>query len=147
MVGLRLVVGDGSVVVLDDDQDPGLRDVARVGLGALGVVTEVTIQMRAGVQTRGPSRRYCRSTRWWPASRGGPRRADHVEFFWMPHTGFAQVKRNTRTTETPPPPCQLEEGDASTVGKRFKNEELMSNVAFGAMKTPSAVCDRRPSRR
>uniref|UniRef100_UPI000B045B5E AtzH-like domain-containing protein n=1 Tax=Aeromicrobium sp. REDSEA-S32_B7 TaxID=1811526 RepID=UPI000B045B5E len=42
VVGLRLVVGDGSVVVLDDDHDPGLRDVARVGLGALGVITEVT---------------------------------------------------------------------------------------------------------
>ena len=44
VVGLRLVTADGAVLVLDDDHDPDLRGVARVRLGAPGVVTEVTLQ-------------------------------------------------------------------------------------------------------
>jgi L-gulonolactone oxidase len=142
VVGLRLVVGDGSVVVLDDDQDPGLRDVARVGLGALGVVTEVTIQCVPAFNLRAveevlPVDEVVAGFEGWAAS------TDHVEFFWMPHTGFAQVKRNTRTTETPPPPASLRKAMRRR-WKRFKNEELMSNVAFGAMNhvgrlRPSAI--------
>ena len=43
VVGLRMVVGDGTVVNCDQTTDPDLLHVARVGLGALGIVTEVTL--------------------------------------------------------------------------------------------------------
>src|SRR6186997_2245254 len=44
IVGLELVTGDGSVVRADERTDPELLRVARVGLGALGIVTEVTLR-------------------------------------------------------------------------------------------------------
>tara|TARA_B100000700_G_scaffold241503_1_gene268763 strand:- start:1879 stop:3228 length:1350 start_codon:yes stop_codon:yes gene_type:complete len=131
VVGLRLVVGDGSVVVLDDDHDPGLRDVARVGLGALGVITEVTLQCVPAFNLRAveevlPIDEVVAGFDGWARS------TDHVEFFWMPHTGYAQVKRNTRTTEVPPRAATRRKA-LRRRWKRFKNEELLSNVAFGAM--------------
>ena len=131
VVGLRLVVGDGSVVVLDDDNDPDLRDVAQVGLGALGIVTEVTLKCVPvfnlhAVEEILPVDEVVTSFDGWADT------TDHVEFFWMPHTGFAQVKRNTRTTDTPPPARDLRHSMRRR-WKRFKNKELLENVAFGAM--------------
>lgn len=131
VVGLRLVAGDGSVVVLDDDHDPGLRDVARVGLGALGIITEVTLQCVPAFNLRAleeilPVEEVLSSFNGWADS------TDHVEFFWMPHTGFAQVKRNTRTSDAPPPAKNLRHSMRRR-WKRFKNKELLENVVFGAM--------------
>ncbi len=42
--GLQLVLADGSVVECGPDDDPELFQAARVGLGAFGVVTAVTLQ-------------------------------------------------------------------------------------------------------
>ena len=44
VVGIELVDGTGEVVRCDEHDDPELLRVARVGVGALGVVTEVTLQ-------------------------------------------------------------------------------------------------------
>ncbi|MDG2428837.1 MAG: D-arabinono-1,4-lactone oxidase [Acidimicrobiales bacterium] len=131
VVGLRLVAGDGSVVVLDDTHDPALRDVARVGLGALGVLTEVTLQCVPAFNLHAieeilPVDQVLSSFDEWANS------TDHVEFFWMPYTGLAQVKRNTRTDEVPPP-AQNQRHAIRRRWKRFKNKELLENVAFGAM--------------
>ncbi len=131
VVGLRLVAGDGSVVVLDDDHDPELRDVARVGLGALGILTEVTLQCVPAFNLHAieeilPVDQVLSSFDEWASS------TDHVEFFWMPHTDFAQVKRNTRTDEVPPP-ARNQRHAMQRRWKRFKNKELLENVGFGAM--------------
>src|SRR5690606_41934359 len=44
--GLELVLADGSVVTCSADEQPELFAAARVGLGALGVITTVTLQDR-----------------------------------------------------------------------------------------------------
>ncbi len=142
VVGLRLVAGDGTVVVLDDDHDPDLRDVARVGLGALGVVTEVILQCVPAFNLHAvdeimPVDDVVAGFDGWAGE------TDHAEFFWMPHTGLAQVKRNTRTIEAPPPARNMGHA-ARRRWKRFKNKELLENVAFGAMNhlgriRPSAI--------
>ncbi len=44
VVAMEIVTGTGDVVRLDEHSDPELLRVARVGLGALGIVTEVTLQ-------------------------------------------------------------------------------------------------------
>ena len=131
VVGLRLVAGDGAIVMLDDDHDPDLRDVARVGLGALGVVTEVTLQCVPAFNLYAVDEIMAVDDAV-AAFDGWAGSTDHVEFFWMPHTGLAQVKRNTRTTEAPPPARNLRHS-ARRRWKRFKNKELLENVAFGAM--------------
>ena len=44
IVGLRLVTGDGSVLDCSADENAEVFDVARVGLGALGILSTVTLQ-------------------------------------------------------------------------------------------------------
>ena len=44
VVALELVLADGSVVTCSADQQPELFSAARVGLGALGVISTVTLQ-------------------------------------------------------------------------------------------------------
>ena len=102
IVGLRLVTGDGSIVEATAQQSPEVLDVARVGVGALGVVSTVTMPVRAGVppaRHRGgrAGRRGARAL-----GRGDPRH-DHFEFFWVPDTGWALTKRNQRTDGPPAP--------------------------------------------
>ena len=45
VVGLELVTGTGEVLRADADENPDVLDVARVGLGALGILTEVTFRV------------------------------------------------------------------------------------------------------
>ena len=94
VVGMEIVTGDGSICRTDEDNDPELLTVARVGLGALGIVTEVTLRCvpmfnLQAVETIEPLadlladfERVMHAT-------------DHVEFYWMPGARRCQVKRNT----------------------------------------------------
>ena len=45
IIGLRLVTADGSVVSCSADEAPEIFHCARVGLGALGIVSTVTLQV------------------------------------------------------------------------------------------------------
>ena len=130
VVGMRLVAGDGTVVVLGPNDDPDLLEVARVGLGALGIVTEVTLQCVPAFNLHAveevlPADEVLDSFDEMAAA------TDHIEFFWMPHTDLAMRKRNTRTTDAPPPPRNRRHA-LRRRWKRFKNKELMENAAFGA---------------
>ena len=50
--------------------------------------------------------------------------ADHVEFYWVPHTGWALTKRNRRTDEPAAPRGRR---------KEFVDDILLQNVGFGAL--------------
>jgi FAD-linked oxidoreductase len=98
--GLEMVLGGGDIVTCSPDQDPDLFSAARVGLGALGVMTRVTLQCEPAYYLEA-------------AEEGMPldevlRRldeladtTDHFEFFWFPHTSIALTKRNTRLRNPP----------------------------------------------
>ncbi len=131
VVGLRVVTGDGFVVACDEGQNADLLHVARVGLGALGIVTEVTLQCVPAFNLHAveevlPVDEVLESFADHAAA------TDHAEFFWMPHTGRALLKRNTRTTEAPSPPRNRRHA-LRRRWKRFKNEEVMANAVFGAL--------------
>ncbi|HJL82447.1 MAG TPA: FAD-binding protein, partial [Acidimicrobiales bacterium] len=122
VVGMRLVAGDGTVVVLGPHDDPDLLEVARVGLGALGIVTEVTLQCVPAFNLHAveevlPADDVLDSFDEMAAT------TDHIEFFWMPHTDLAMRKRNIRTTDAPPPPRNRRHA-LRRRWKRFKNKEL-----------------------
>lgn len=123
IVGLELVTGDGSIVRADERNDPELLRVARVGLGALGIVTEVTLRcvpafnLRA-VETIEPLTDVL-------ADFGGVMRStDHVEFYWMPGARRCQVKRNTRTDEPARPQPKL---------AYVRDKWIGENLAFGTV--------------
>ncbi|MGO0576943.1 D-arabinono-1,4-lactone oxidase [Ornithinimicrobium panacihumi] len=93
VVGLRLVDGGGTVRTYHE-QDPELAG-AVVGLGALGVVTELTLQCvdafdLEAVERPEPLPHVLETF----VERCG--QEDHLEFYWFPHTDVALTKTNTR---------------------------------------------------
>lgn len=104
VTGLTLVTADGSVLSCSADEEPDVFHAARVGLGALGVVTEVELQcvpaFRLHAQESGASLE--RTLDGYDAL---VERHDHVDIHWFPHTDRALVKRNDRVGpgQGPPP--------------------------------------------
>lgn len=118
---LEIVLADGSVVTVNEQQDPELFNSARVGLGAFGIISAVTL--RVDPQYRLTAHEFprgfdecCDSFDEWTATN------DHVEFFWFPHTEGCHVKHNNRTQNPPEPPGKL---------AAWWEEEFLSNKVFG----------------
>ena len=129
--GMRIVDGEGTVVECDTQQNSEVFHAARVGLGALGIITEVTIQCVEAFNLHAveeilPIGEVTNNFDRWS------KMSDHVEFFWMPNTDKALLKRNTRTLEAPPKP-RNKRHSFKRRWNRFKNEEIKQNFLFGAM--------------
>jgi L-gulonolactone oxidase len=129
--GMRIVDSEGSVVECDTQQNSEVLHAARVGLGALGVITEVTIQCVEAFNLHAveeilPIGEVTNNFDHWSTT------TDHIEFFWMPNTDKALLKRNTRTLEAPPRP-KNKRHSIKRRWNRFKNEEIKQNFLFGAM--------------
>src|SRR4051794_17990307 len=129
VVGMRLVDGRGEVVELTDPED--LR-AARVSLGALGVITEVTVRC---VPLYGLDR--VDEPRPIPDVLGEldalVAAHDHFELFAFPHTQTTMVRRTRR----------VDAGVAPTPAWRATfQEEVLENAILG---TFSRVGRRRPS--
>jgi L-gulonolactone oxidase len=129
--GMRIVDGEGSVVECDMQQNSQVFHAARVGLGALGIITEVTIQCVEAFNLHAveeilPIGEVTNNFDHWSKT------TDHIEFFWMPNTDKALLKRNTRTLEAPPRP-RNKRHSFKRRWNRFKNEEIKQNFLFGAM--------------
>ncbi|EHK88970.1 D-arabinono-1,4-lactone oxidase [Saccharomonospora azurea] len=125
VAALELVTADGSLVRCSPDERPELFDAARVSLGALGVLTTVTLRCEPAfvLQTQeGP----LPLDRILASFDDLADTEDHVEFYWFPYGRNALVKRNTRcapgTVARP----------LSAV-RRFVDYTLMENAAFGAL--------------
>jgi FAD-linked oxidoreductase len=118
--GLELVTADGSVLHCSAAEHPDIFAAARVGLGALGVVTAITF---------GVEREFLLTAREEPMPFDRVMtdfeqlvaENEHFEFYWFPHTGNCNVKRNNRST-----------GPAAPVGRvsGWVDDELLSNGIF-----------------
>ena len=53
VAGLELVTGDGTVLTADEQEHPEVLAVARLGLGALGIVTSLTFRVEPLFTVRG----------------------------------------------------------------------------------------------
>ncbi|MET0910063.1 MAG: D-arabinono-1,4-lactone oxidase [Ilumatobacteraceae bacterium] len=123
IVGLELVTGDGSVVRADERTDPELLRVARVGLGALGVLTEVTLRCVPAFNLHA-SETIERVADVIADFGNVMRSTDHVEFYWMPGGRRCQVKRNTRTDQPAQPQPRL---------AYVRDKWIAENLAFGTV--------------
>jgi FAD-linked oxidoreductase len=123
VVGLEMVMADGSLRACSATENPGLWSAARVGLGALGVITRVTLQtvpLFAIRAEEGPMLldelllRFDELTSTY----------DHFEAYWFPHTRWTLTKCNTR--------MPLAEGlDRLPMWKEWLDDEFLSNRVFG----------------
>lgn len=122
VVGLTLVDGTGQVRVLTEGQEELAGAV--VGLGALGVLTSVTLRLAPAFALRAVERpeplasvletfvERCRVE-------------DHLEFYWFPHTDLAATKTNTRLpAEAPLAPLSR--------AARLVDDTLLANGAYAA---------------
>ncbi len=95
IVALTLVTGDGSLLTVSGTENAELLPAARVGLGALGVLVDVTIRCVPAFLLHALER----AERWdevLDSYLERSEREDHFEFYWFPHTETAVTKTNTR---------------------------------------------------
>lgn len=123
IVGLELVDGRGEVIRCDEAVNADVLHVARVGVGALGVLTEVTIQCvpAFNLHAHETIERLDDLLADIPALAAS---AEHAEFFWFPGSSKCQVKRNSRTDEPARPPSRL---------AYVRDKYVAENLAFGTV--------------
>ncbi|MGY6025737.1 D-arabinono-1,4-lactone oxidase [Streptomyces spinosirectus] len=94
--GLELVTGDGSVLTCSEKENPEVFAAARIGLGALGIVTAITFAVEpiflltAREEPMPLDRILADFDELWAEN-------EHFEFYWFPHTGNTNTKRNNRS--------------------------------------------------
>jgi FAD-linked oxidoreductase len=121
VAGLEIALADGSVVTCSLTERPELFEVARIGLGALGVVTTVTLRTE-------PLFALTADERPMPLDDvldGFEELVadnEHFEFYWFPHTRTALTKRNNRAIELAP----------LSRTRAWVDDELLSNRVFEA---------------
>ncbi|MEV0259800.1 D-arabinono-1,4-lactone oxidase [Streptomyces sp. NPDC050617] len=123
ITGLELVTADGSVLTCSEKENPEVFAAARLGLGALGVITSVTFAVEP---------------EFWLTAREEPMPFDrvtaefeqfvaeneHFEFYWFPHTANCNTKRNNRSPGPAAPPSPL---------SAWIEDEFLSNGLFQAV--------------
>ncbi len=122
---LELVTPSGEVLACDPGSDPDVFSAARVGLGALGVVTAVTLQAVPAFALRaveGPGT----LTEAVDGFEELMTSTDHVEFYWFPHTDATLLKCNTRVP--------LDDGLSPLPRWRAVwDDEILANAAFAGV--------------
>jgi FAD-linked oxidoreductase len=125
IVGLEIVTGDGSVRHARADGTPeeaDLLDAARLGLGALGILTGVTFEVEPAFILSAVEKPMS----WADVVDGFDELADaneHFEAYWFPHTERMLTKQNNRTDDPRPLPAW----------RAYLDDELLSNTAFGVI--------------
>lgn len=122
ILALRLITPAGEVLDCSADQNPDVFQAARVGLGALGVVSTLTLQCVPAFRLHAveePLRVDAVLANLDELVEGN----DHFEFYWVPHTGWALTKRNRRTDEPARPRPRV---------KAWVDDVVLPNVVFGA---------------
>ncbi|MFI9626263.1 D-arabinono-1,4-lactone oxidase [Streptomyces sp. NPDC052042] len=117
---LELVTADGRVLTCSEKENADVFAVARIGLGALGVVTAITFAVEpiflltAREEPMGFDRIMADFD-------GLVAENEHFEFYWFPHTGNCSTKRNNRSAGPAAPPGKV---------SGWIEDELLSNGVF-----------------
>ncbi len=122
VVGVTVITAAGEFLRIDEDHQPELLGAFALGLGALGILVEVTLQcvpafVLHAVERPEPLQEVLDTLH------ERVEEADHFEFYWFPHTDTALTKTDTRLPESavrhPLPP----------VGK-WLDESVLSNGVY-----------------
>lgn len=116
VVGARLALGSGELVDCSAEHEADLWQAARLNLGALGIVTRITLQLRQAYRLReqGFVEPYEELTPRLSELTGASR---HFEFFWFPVADRAVVKIIDETSDEPEYPLAAE---GSRVGWNYE---------------------------
>ncbi|MFV2119092.1 D-arabinono-1,4-lactone oxidase [Streptomyces sp. Act-28] len=116
---LELVTADGRVTTCSAKEEPEVFAAARTGLGALGVVSAVTLAVEPMflLTAREEPMGFDRVTAEFEQLHA---ENEHFEFYWFPHTDNCNTKRNNRSHGPADPP--------GVVSGWFEDEFLSNGV-------------------
>jgi FAD-linked oxidoreductase len=126
VAGLELVTGQGELVRAGPDGSPQERALfaaGRLGLGALGILTTVTLLVEPAFSLQAVEEPMS----WSRVVDGFDDLASahhHFEAYWFPHTDRMLTKRNDRTLDEPRPLSRL---------RAYIDDDLLSNTLFGVL--------------
>ena len=123
VVAMKLIDGQGEIIECSKTLNPQIFDVARVSVGALGIITEYTLQAVPSFRLRALEQPM-RLDDVLENAHDLASAHDHFEFFWIPHTKWALTKRNNRTEDELQPLPRV---------KGWIDKTFMENYAFGAL--------------
>ena len=132
LAGLQLVTGTGEVIRASATENPDVYAAARIGLGALGILTELTFR----VEPLFTLEAYESPMSWGQVTGDFDALvADnhHFEFYWFPHTDRCLTKQNNRILDEAEPLGQL---------RGWIDDDLLSNKVFGLV---NRIGNARPS--
>jgi L-gulonolactone oxidase len=123
VVAMKLINGQGQIIECSKSVNSHIFDVARVSVGALGIITEYTLQAVPSFRLRALEQPM-RLDDVLDNVHDLASAHDHFEFFWIPHTKWALTKRNNRTEDELQPLPRV---------KGWIEKTFMENYAFGAL--------------
>lgn len=120
---MRIVVGDGSVLQCSADENPEVFQAARVGIGALGIVSTITLQCSPAFNLHAleqpiPLDEVMQDLDSYIDGN------EHFEFFWQPGARNAFTKQNNRSSDPEQP---------LTKWQNFRDDVLIGDVAANSL--------------
>ena len=133
IAAMKFLTAAGEEVIASPDENPDLFAGGRIGLGCLGVLTELTLRLVPSFRLK-LARGKMALEDCLAQSDDLIRRHRSFEFYWLPHTEAVLTKGWTLTDEP-----------AEAAGwQRYVTETLLENAAFGALcrigKAVPALC-------
>lgn len=131
LIAATLVTADGDVLRVSVEENAELWPAVRLGLGALGILTEVTVRCVPAFALEARERPEPLDA-VLDVFTERVAAADHFEFYWFPHTSTALTKTNTRLSTDAP---------LSPLGpvRRWFDDTLVLNGVFRATCALGAV--------
>ena len=124
VVGAELVTGTGEVLIVTRDRHPEILDLVRLSLGALGVLTWVTLQVEPVFVLEAVEQPMA-----WDRVLGTfdelAAECHHLDLYWFPHTDRFLTKRSVRLDVDP------EEAEPPSAWQTWRDDELLTNRVFG----------------
>jgi FAD-linked oxidoreductase len=123
VVAMTMVSGTGEIVECSASSHSDVFEAGRVSVGALGVVSQYTLQVVPAFRLRALEQPM-RLDDVLENAHDLSATNDHFEFFWIPHTKWALTKRNNRTDDELQPLPRV---------RGWVEKTFMENYAFGAV--------------
>ena len=136
VVGVRLVTAQGDVVEASPDERPDLFEVARLGLGSVGLLAALTLHVVPAFRLRAVEEPWSLDAvlERLTGADGLVEANDHFEFYWFPHTRRALTKRNNRVPDDDLEPLRPV--------RAWVDDELLSNAVFAVTNRLTATVRR-----
>ena len=136
VVGARIVTAKGEVLETCPESNPEVFELARLGLGSVGVLSAVTLEVVPAFKLEAVEEPWHldKVLERLDGPDGLVEGNDHFEFYWFPHTRRALTKRNNRVPDEVERPLNRVRG--------WIDDELLSNGVFAVTNTLTTIAPR-----